>query len=772
MPPFSGYLRDALFDIATPTRRFESRDAKAGGFVNRYKKEDGGWGADESGDGLIKMLNDDNFESFRMKAKGGVFVMFSQPWCKPCQEKKVEFLKAARMANVKKFVPGKMETGGIPFAAVDCQENSQLCRAVNVKGYPSFAYFTVESGLHKVCDGNKQPGFYNNEWYYSGHHPYVGQYNANHFVQFVKTRRNNQWHPEDAKDFINRPLWGSEETNFAESGEVVFVDDYHWSWYRKTTQRFLAMFYKDRARPFRKARPEYAAASTELRRLWPDVADRVPFVAVDCDRSKQVCSEFGVNKYPQFMFFNRTENLRDNVPIKWHFQEGRTRPAFVQFAKHMSRPWKNRPDWMLSNRKDLERPSGNVQWLADYDMTWFRKKYVNGFLAFFYAPWCAASRAAQYAVTKLSEDSLLVDNNVPVVAVDCTYTNSTCKMTGMEHFPAFRWIQGNDIQAFTASRSVAGLRRFVQRKIDPNAPVEPWNTGEKHDGWTSSTGMITFLADENFDDWAAENGKFVAMFYAPWCEHCRNSMSMFADASYHSTLHFAAIDADASRMLKERYEVTHFPTYLLFDDAEGKTDDPVNLDHDLAEITEAEDMTDWLRANGFFQSQRKHHDSGPRLISKDAPRQNEGMSTGAPGVIPDGAAGHVLKNVWSSGDKVLFMGDSYFDTYKRDVDQFVAFFYAPWCGHCKKAKPEFSAASVRAPIPFVAVDCTDTDAIPAQKVCRTEGVRSFPTINYYEKGEAHKYTGPRSATDFASYAETLWDEYSSKGTARAMARGW
>ena len=775
------------------------------------------------------MLDDDNFETFRMHAKGGVFVMFSQPWCKPCQAKKAEFLKAARLANVKTYTPGRMETGGVPFAAVNCEANSQLCRAVNVKGYPSFAYFTVESGLHKVCEGNPQQGFYNNEFYYSGHHPFLGEHRAEQFVHFVKTRRNNQWFPVDAADFVNKPLWGSEKTGYAESGNVLFIDDYHWSWFRRTQQRFLAMFYKPRARPFRKARPEYAAASVELNALWPDTGkgqlgggeedddqEGVKLVAVNCEGGgRQTCAEFGVSKFPQFKFFNRTEDLRDNVPMEWTFQEGRKKSAFVQFAKHMSKPWKNQPEWHLPTNnhananaksdKDLRSPSGNVQFISDYDFTAFRKKFVGGFLAFFYAPWCAASRAAQFAVTKLSEDPFLVEHGVPVAAVDCTYTNSTCRMTGMETFPAFRWIQGNDIQHFAASRSVAGLRRFVQRKVlGEDAAEKLFGTSfgdvrARPDGWSADAGVgeVNFLSDENFDDWAAEEGgRFISMFYAPWCAHCQRAMTMFARASHYATLNFVAVDAHTSRMLNERYSIKEYPTFLLFDDARGRTDDPVNLDHDFVEMTEAEDMIDWLRANGFFTSDKFSSNLGGEggggggggsgggggMVGRGGRSSSDGGGGGGggasgmmgqPGQIPSGAAGHVLRHVWSPGDKVLFMGDSYFATYKDNVDQFIAFFYAPWCGHCKRAKPEISAASVRSPLAFVAVDCTDTDAIAAKNLCQAEGIQSYPTIKYFEKGKgSFKYAGPRTAAALVEYASMMQEEYQTTGSAAEKARGW
>lgn len=53
-----------------------------------------------------------------------------------------------------------------------------------------------------------------------------------------------------------------------------------------------------------------------------------------------------------------------------------------------------------------------------------------------------------------------------------------------------------------------------------------------------------------------------------------------------------------------------------------------------------------------------------------------------------------------------------FATFLADKEHALVMFYAPWCGHCKKAKPDMEAANAKLKDVkdkvIVAVDCTAT----------------------------------------------------------------
>lgn len=107
------------------------------------------------------------------------------------------------------------------------------------------------------------------------------------------------------------------------------------------------------------------------------------------------------------------------------------------------------------------------------------------------------------------------------------------------------------------------------------------------------------------------------------------------------------------------------------------------------------------------------------------------------------AATHCNAFYSKSGDVVQL--DSMQAPTKADSGVWLVEFYAPWCGHCVKAKPEMerAATALKGIAKVAAVDMTQHERLGAPY-----GVQGFPTFKLFSNGKVSDYNGARTAQGF------------------------
>ncbi|XP_041118536.1 protein disulfide-isomerase A5-like [Polyodon spathula] len=200
-----------------------------------------------------------------------------------------------------------------------------------------------------------------------------------------------------------------------------------------------------------------------------------------------------------------------------------------------------------------------------------------------------------------------------------------------------------------------------------------------------------------------EERPILMMFYAPWCGVCKRMMPAFQQAASEvkGSYVLAGMNVHPSEFegIKQEFSVKGYPTFCYFE--KGKF-----LHHYESYGATAKDIVEWMK--------------NPQPPQPQAPEV-----------------------AWSEqGSAVFHLTDDNFHQFLQDHPSVLLMFYAPWCGHCKKMKPEYDEAAEvlnknqDSPGVLAAVDSTIHKAVGEKY-----HISGFPTVKYFENGE-EKYTLP------------------------------
>jgi len=368
----------------------------------------------------------------------------------------------------------------------------------------------------------------------------------------------------------------------------------------------------------------------------------------------------------------------------------------------------------------LKDPTGDLPWDEDPGaqdvIHWQSPQHFNKFfktekgkvLAMFYAPWCGHCKRLkpdyQAAATEIKGSAVLAAMNV-----DISENSAIAKKYNVTGYPTLLYFEGGQYQyAYPGENNKAAIKAFLE---DPKPDKEE---KPKEVEWADEPSEVVHLTDEDFDSFIESESSVLVMFYAPWCGHCKKAKPHFVSAAAKMSAKripgkLAAVDCTKHKEISQRYKVTGFPTIKYFKDGE--------MAFNAGDAREEEAILKFM------------------ADPKEPP----------PPPPPEAA--------WKDEESdVVHLNEEDFKPFLKKKKHVLVMFYAPWCGHCKRAKPELTAAAADfaedSKVEIAAVDCT-TD----KSICSAFDVGGFPTFRYfhYYNKEQKPYDGGRTRKDFVSF---------------------
>lgn len=106
---------------------------------------------------------------------------------------------------------------------------------------------------------------------------------------------------------------------------------------------------------------------------------------------------------------------------------------------------------------------------------------------------------------------------------------------------------------------------------------------------------------------------------------------------------------------------------------------------------------------------------------------------------------------FETDEGVLILTDKNFDDVLAHFENVLVMFYAPWCGHCKKLKPEYKAAAKILADDGSEIKLAKVDATEEKELGKRFEVQGYPTLKFFISATPIDYQGPRDTAGIVKW---------------------
>uniref|UniRef100_A0A0K2TFG6 Protein disulfide-isomerase n=1 Tax=Lepeophtheirus salmonis TaxID=72036 RepID=A0A0K2TFG6_LEPSM len=170
----------------------------------------------------------------------------------------------------------------------------------------------------------------------------------------------------------------------------------------------------------------------------------------------------------------------------------------------------------------------------------------------FYAPWCGHCKTLEPEYAKAAQ--ILQKDGIPLAKVDATKEASLAKEYMIQGFPTLiLFKKGEKVEQYDGQRTTKDIVEYMKKQSDPNYKPPP--------------SVVVVLTTDNFTKYIKNEKLTLAMFYAPWCKHCKQVEPEIEGAAAELKewgIKIVKVDGTREKELADQYGIIGWPTFKMF----------------------------------------------------------------------------------------------------------------------------------------------------------------------------------------------------------------
>lgn len=204
----------------------------------------------------------------------------------------------------------------------------------------------------------------------------------------------------------------------------------------------------------------------------------------------------------------------------------------------------------------------------------------------FYAPWCGHCKKLEPEYAKAA--AVLKKQGIPLTKVDATKEGELAKEHMVQGFPTLMVFRnGEKHEDYSGDRTADAIVEYMNKLNDPN--------------WKPPPSAVVTLTADNFTKFVKHEKLSLAMFYAPWCKHCKQVAPEYEGAASELKewgIPLIRVDGTREKELADQYGIGGWPAFKMF--RKGRV-------YDYNGPREKQNIIDFMKDQAKPPSEEKNH---------------------------------------------------------------------------------------------------------------------------------------------------------------------